>query len=119
MFYIPPENECFRKCLESIYKKDPSQQYREDVQGSYRCENIMTKAKIQPLCEKHNINLGVYNVKNVKVLPATVTEKRISLFFMTTIFAFFGENVSHLLLMLDEKLNKFLNTKTIKLLMIF
>ena len=29
--YIPEENECFGKCLEFIYKKDFSHQYREFI----------------------------------------------------------------------------------------
>ena len=40
----------------------------------------MTKAKIQPFCEKYNINLGVHNVDNRKILPAADTQKRIGLF---------------------------------------
>ena len=32
--YIPEENECFRKCLEFIYKKDFTQQYREFIEES-------------------------------------------------------------------------------------
>ena len=50
--YIPEENECFRKCLEYIYKKDFSQQYREFIKESQRNKNIMTSAKIQPFCKK-------------------------------------------------------------------
>ena len=40
----------------------------------------MTSAKIQPFCEKHNINLGVYNPKQQEILPRSVTERRICLF---------------------------------------
>ena len=43
--YIPEENECFRKCLEYIYKKDFSQQYREFIKESQRNKNIKTSAK--------------------------------------------------------------------------
>ena len=39
----------------------------------------MTKAEIQPFCEKHKINLGAYNVNIRKILPSTVTEKHICL----------------------------------------
>ena len=78
--YIPPENECFRKILEFSYEKDFSQQYRGYIQDSYRCKNLLTKAKIQPFCEKYNISLGVYNVENTKILPATFTERRLCLF---------------------------------------
>ena len=59
--YIPEENECFRKCLEFINKKDFSQQYCDFIKESQRNKNIMTSAKIQPFCKKHNINLGVYD----------------------------------------------------------
>ena len=78
--YIPEENECFRKCLEFIYKKDFSHQYREIIKGSQRNKNIMTPAKIQPFCKKHKINLGVYNPKQQESLPRSVTERKICLF---------------------------------------
>ena len=78
--YIPEENECFRKSLELIYKKDFSQQYREFIKESQRNKNIMTSAKIQPFCKKQNINLGVYNSKRQEILPRSVTERRICLF---------------------------------------
>ena len=38
--------------------------------------------------------------------------------FITTIFALVGENINHIFLLLYVNLNKILNTKTIKLLMI-
>ena len=78
--YIPEENECFRKCLEFIYKKDFSHQYRENIKESQGNKNIMTSAKIQPFCKKHKINLGVYNPKQQKSLPRSVTEQKICLF---------------------------------------
>ena len=78
--YIPEENECLRKCLEFIYKKDFSQQYREFIKESQRNKNIMTSAKIQPFCKKQSINLGVYNAKHQEILPRSVTERRICLF---------------------------------------
>ena len=43
--YIPEENECFRKCLEVIYKKDFSQQYLDFIKESQRNKNIRTSAK--------------------------------------------------------------------------
>ena len=78
--YIPEENECFRKCLDFLYKKDFSHQYCAFIKESQRNKNIMRSAKIQPFCKKHNINLGVYNPKQQKILPRSVTERRICLF---------------------------------------
>ena len=78
--YIPEENECFRKCLEFINKKDFSQQYLDFIKESQRNKNIMTSARIQPFCTKYNINLGAYNINQPKILPRSVTERRICLF---------------------------------------
>ena len=78
--YIPEENECFRKCLEFKYKKDFSQGYREFIRESQRNKNIMTSAKIQPFCKKHDINLGINDLKQKRILPLSVTERRICLY---------------------------------------
>ena len=43
--YIPTGNECFRKCLEYIYKRDFAKEYKEIILDSVRCKNIMTSAK--------------------------------------------------------------------------
>ena len=40
----------------------------------------MTSARSQPFCKKYNINLGVYNINQQKILPRTVTERRICLY---------------------------------------
>ena len=61
--YIPEENECFRKCLDFLYEKDFSQQYRDFIKESQRNKNIMTSAKIQPFCKEYNINVGGYGPK--------------------------------------------------------
>ena len=78
--FIPKENECFTKCLEFIYKKHFSQEYREFIRESQRNKNIMTSAKIQPFCKKHDINLGIYDLKQKRILPLSVTERRICLY---------------------------------------
>ena len=62
-------------------QKDFSQQYHEFVKESRRNKNIMTSAKIQPFCKKHNIKLGVYNPNQQEKLPRSVTERRVCLFF--------------------------------------
>ena len=50
--YIPEENECFRKCLEFIYKKDFTKKYHDFIKNSKTTKNIMTSAKIEPFCKK-------------------------------------------------------------------
>ena len=77
--YIPEENECFRKCLEFIYKKDFTEKYHDFIKNSKTTKNIMTSAKIQPFCKKYGINLGVYNINQQEILPRSVTERRLCL----------------------------------------
>ena len=48
--YICTGNACFRICLENIYKRVFSNEDKELILSSDRCENIMTLAKIQPFC---------------------------------------------------------------------
>ena len=77
--YIPEENECFRKCLEYIYKKDFTEKYHDFIKNSKTTKNIMSSAKIQPFCKKYDINLGVYNINQQEILPRSVTERRLCL----------------------------------------
>ena len=77
LVYIPKANECFRKCIENIYQKDFSREYREFIKQSHRCKNIMTQVKIQPNCRKNNLNLGVYSVKQKTIFPRSVTQRNI------------------------------------------
>ena len=77
--YIPEENECFRKCLEFIYKKDFTKKYHDFIKSSKTTKNIMTSAEIQPFCKKYGINLGVYNINQQEILPRSVTERRLCL----------------------------------------
>ena len=78
--YIPEQNDCFRKCIEFITKKDFSEQYRKFIKDSKRSKNIMTSARIQPFCKKHNINLVVYNKNQQKILPLSITQRKVCLF---------------------------------------
>ena len=77
--YIPTGNDCFSKCLEYVYKRDFSNEYKDFILSSDRCKNIMSSAKIQPFCRKYNINLGVLNKKQQSILPKTITERKIYL----------------------------------------
>ena len=78
--YIPEANECFRKCIEFIYQKDFSQEYREFIKQSDRRKNIMTQTKIQPFCKKYNLNLSVFNVKQKTILPRSITQRNVCLY---------------------------------------
>ena len=84
--YIPIGSSCFRKCLEFIYRKDFSNEYKEFILDSDRCKNIKTSAKSQPFSRKCNLNLGIYNQKQQSILPKTITERRICLLIYINFF---------------------------------
>ena len=69
--------------------KNFSQIYREFIKQSDRCKNIMTQAKTQSFCKKHNLNLGVYNLKQKTVLPRSLTERTVCLYFQNNRFCIF------------------------------
>ena len=57
-----------------LYQKDFSQEKRDYIKRSDRCQNIMTQAKIQPFGKKYNLNQGVFNAKQRSILSRSVTE---------------------------------------------
>ena len=100
--YIPTGNDCFRKCLEYVYKRDFSNEYKDFILSSDRCKNIMSSAKIQPFCRKFNINLGVLNKKQQFYLKLSLKEKFVYLS-TTIVFALYGKPMKQLSLMLERK----------------
>ena len=56
--YIPTGKDCFRKCVEYIYKRDFSKEYKEYILVSDRCKSNMIYEKCNN-CRKSNLNLGV------------------------------------------------------------
>ena len=77
--YIPTSGNCFIKCINYFTKKD----YTEDFLTFIRTEqrrsnvNVMTSARIQPFCRKHNINIGCYD--GFRVCPRNITQRNTAL----------------------------------------
>ena len=61
--YLPTCNACFRKCLKFIYETDFSNEYKENIIDSDRCQNSMNFAKIQPFCDRCGLDISLYNLK--------------------------------------------------------
>ena len=74
--YIPSGKACFMKCLDFIYKRGFSNEYKEFILRSDSFKKI-TSAKIQPFCRKNNLNLGIYNQNQKSILPNIITEGKI------------------------------------------
>ena len=51
--FIPPENECLRRCIEFINQKDYSQEYCDFKKDSVEGRNIMTLTRIQTFRKKN------------------------------------------------------------------
>ena len=77
--YTPTKNACIGKCLKYNYKRVFSRKYREFIQNSERSKNIVTLARVQAICRKQNLDIGVYSLKKGRRFPETVREKDICL----------------------------------------
>ena len=71
--YIPTKGYCFVKCINYLTGQDYKQEYLDFIRSESRRSNVMTRARIQPICRANNINLGFYN--NDRVFPRTVTKR--------------------------------------------
>ena len=76
--FIPTKGYCFVKCINFLTGLDYKEQYLEFIRSEKRRSNIMTKARIQPLCRANNINLGYWDGQ--RVFPRTVTNRDSALF---------------------------------------
>ena len=61
--YIPNGNACFLKLNNYIYKKDFYSEYFEFIQSYKRRTNVMTRCKIPEFCERHKMDIGIYDPK--------------------------------------------------------
>ena len=76
--YIPTSGMCFIKCINYFTKKDYTEEFLTFIRSEQRRSNVMTSARIQPFCKKHNINIGCFD--GTRINPRNLTQKNISLF---------------------------------------
>ena len=58
-------------------KKDYTEEFLTFIRTEQRRSNVMTAARIQPFCRKHNINIGCYD--GFIVCPRNITQRYIAL----------------------------------------
>ena len=75
--YIPTGGNCFIKCIIYFTKKDYIGEFLTFIRTEQRRSNVMTSARIQPFCRKHNINIGCYD--GFGVCPRNITQRNIAL----------------------------------------
>ena len=75
--FIPTSGICFIKCIKNF----TDEEYTEKVLNFFRTEQrrpiVMTFSRIQPFCEKYNINIGCFD--GFRVCPRSFTEKNIAI----------------------------------------
>ena len=82
--YIPTKGYCFVKCVIFLTGEDYKQQYLDFIRTEKRRSNIMTKARIQPLCTAKKIILGYYDGDGV--FPRSVTNRDSALYLFNNHF---------------------------------
>ena len=75
--YIPTSGTCFIKSINYFTKKDHTEEFLTFVRTEQRRSNVMTSARLQPFCRKHNINIGCYD--GFRVCPGSITQRNIAL----------------------------------------
>ena len=75
--YIPTSSNCFIKCINYFTKKYYTEEFLTFIRAEQRRSNVMTSARIQHFCRKHNINIGCYN--GFRVCPRNITQRNIAL----------------------------------------
>ena len=75
--YIPTSGNCFIKCINYFTQKDYTEEFLTFIRTKQRRSNVMTSARVQPFCRKHNINIGCYD--GIRVCPRKITQKHIAL----------------------------------------
>ena len=71
--YIPTGGNCFIKCIYYFTKKDYTERFLTFMRTEQRWSNVMTSARVQPFCRKHNVNIGCYD--GFRVCPRNITER--------------------------------------------
>ena len=75
--YIPSGNGCFLKCINYIFNKNFSTDCFEFIQSYKRRTNVMTRCRIPEFCERYKIDIGIYDLKQQRILPRNVKQRDI------------------------------------------
>ena len=75
--YIPTSGNCFIKCINYFTEKVFTEEFLSFIRTEQRRSNVMTVARVQPFCRKHNINIGCYD--GFRVCPRNITERNLAL----------------------------------------
>ena len=75
--FLPKSGNCFIKCNNRLTDNDYTEEFVASIRTEQRRSKVMTSARIEPFCKKHNINIGCYDV--FRVCLRNITERNIAL----------------------------------------
>ena len=71
--YIPTSGMCFIKCINRFTKKDYTEEFLTFIRSEQRRSNVMTSARVESFCKKHNINIGCFD--GTIINPRNITQR--------------------------------------------
>ena len=72
--YIPSSGMCFIKCIKYSTEKDYTEGFLTFIRTEQRKSYVMTSARTQPFCRKHNINIGCFD--GTRINPRNITQRK-------------------------------------------
>ena len=75
---------CFIKCKNYFTRNDYTEEFLTFIRSEQRRSNVMTSARIQLFCKKHNINIGCFD--GTRINPRKLTQRDRSLFIYINLF---------------------------------
>ena len=75
--YIPTSGNCFIKCINYFTKKGYTEELLTFIRTEQRRSNVMTSARVQTFCRKHNNYIGCFD--GFRVSPRIITQRNTAL----------------------------------------
>ena len=88
--YIPTSGHCFKKCINYFTKKDYTEEFLTSIRTEKYRSGVMTSARIQPFCRKHNINIDCFG--GLRLSPRIITERDTALKIHKNHFCLIGKS---------------------------
>ena len=76
---------CLFKYINYFTKKDYTDEFITFIRTEQRRSNVMTSARNQPFCRKHNINIGCFD--GTRINPRNLTQRDTSLYIYNNHFS--------------------------------
>ena len=76
--YLPTSGMCFIKCFSYFTKIHYTEEFLTSIRSEQKISNVMTSARIQPLCREYCIEIGCFD--GTRINQRNITQRNTSLF---------------------------------------